>query len=932
MNENIEIQHRPHGDRHPYENSVDERIPRSPISTDIVKIGILTRPVGAVKKVSIKYWTDNNRENKEYEQAAFEISDFNDIDITEEGHLSEAAARAGVILDVDQWKVNIPEYPPGTKVYYQISAESEGNEVESQIYSYTVRKRVVLNEIVNIFQGIEFVIFVLENSEEKKSGYLKITIEENDCIRMIAGLGKYSLSEEKYSSKPELQKEDSKLISLGSYKLQVRLNPFQLEILNNNDLIISGISTLEFIFGDDDNVEKILLSFLSPDEESFYGFGERFNSLNQRGQKIDIRVYEQYKNHGLRTYLPMPLFISSLGYGMLLESLRYSSFDLAKENKGNWKLEAEVGEENLLSLVIVLGNKNNLLDIVSRLNILTGRPVLPPNWAFGLWISSNEWNSQAKVEEIIYQNESHQIPVSVMVLEAWSDENTFYIWNESKYSPQAGNESFQLSDFDFPKSGLWPDPKGMVEKLHSLGMYVLLWQIPILKENEENHPQLENDKNFMVEKDYCVRTDKNEPYLVRPFWFKGGLLMDFTSPEGVDWWMKKREYLLNDIGIDGFKTDGGEHIWGRDLVFSDGRKSDELWNEYPNLYAEAYYTLAKKYNDGGITFSRAGYTGAQAFPCHWAGDENSTWEAFQRSILAGLNAGISGVAFWGWDFAGFSGDIPTAELYLRAAAMATFSPIMQYHSEYNHHQKPLNDRTPWNIAKRTNNPSVLKVFKFYANLRMNLLPYILQTARSSSKTGLPMMRSLSIMYPHDQKTNKYLYEYMFGDNFLIAPIVEPDKLEIEVYLPEGEWISFWDDKKYSGSEIYSIPTKLDEIPAFIRENSLIPFNLNEDYRIGGNVGNNTHAFNNLSFVFYPGPEGKYYWNYDKTGEEIEFYWKQKSSESFVLKIENTYHPINIIIPSEYIFDQDFEILENGKKVLSLPINTEDNFELIVYKK
>src|SRR5690606_38311546 len=113
---------------------------------------------------------------------------------------------------------------------------------------------------------------------------------------------------------------------------------------------------------------------------------------------------------------------------------------------------------------------------------------------------------------------------------------------------------------------------------------------------------------------------------VRPFWFRNGWLWDVTNPAARDWWLGKREYLLRDVGIDGFKTDGGEHLWSTEVVFADGRKGDEVWNEYPQLYTEAYYTFANQHREA-LTFSRAGFTGSQKSPAHWAGDENSTWDA-----------------------------------------------------------------------------------------------------------------------------------------------------------------------------------------------------------------------------------------------------------------------------------------------------------------
>lgn len=89
-------------------------------------------------------------------------------------------------------------------------------------------------------------------------------------------------------------------------------------------------------------------------------------------------------------------------------------------------------------------------------------------------------------------------------------------------------------------------------------------------------------------------------------WFGNSLLLDFTNPDAVDWWMSKRAYLFDDIGIDGFKTDGGEMVWGRNASFYDGSDGLKMRNEYPNAYIEAYYDFAEENTGTGMTFSRAG--------------------------------------------------------------------------------------------------------------------------------------------------------------------------------------------------------------------------------------------------------------------------------------------------------------------------------------
>ena len=176
--------------------------------------------------------------------------------------------------------------------------------------------------------------------------------------------------------------------------------------------------------------------------------------------------------------------------------------------------------------------------------------------------------------------------------------------------------------------------------------------------------------------------------------------------------VRKRAYLLDDIGVDGFKTDGGEHLWGRDVVVADGATGDAAANAIPPT--TSLPTTTSCASTARTSRSRSAVPASPAprhLPAHWAGDEDSTWEAYRASLTAGLSAGASGVAFWGWDLAGFSGELPSAELYKRSTAMATFCPIMQYHSEHNEHREPLADRTPWNVAEHRDDPDVNVVYR-----------------------------------------------------------------------------------------------------------------------------------------------------------------------------------------------------------------------------
>jgi len=294
-----------------------------------------------------------------------------------------------------------------------------------------------------------------------------------------------------------------------------------------------------------------------------------------------------------------------------------------------------------------------------------------------------------------------------------------------------------------------------------------------------------------------------------------------TNPAAREWWMSRRAYLIEELGVDGFKTDGGEHLWGNDLRFHDGRRGAELINAYPRIYSQMYYDALQAGGRGGVTFSRAGFAGSQNAPCHWAGDENSTFAAFRHSIVAGLSAGLSGIPFWGWDIGGFSGPLPTSELYLRATAMAVFCPIMQYHSEYNAFRPPLRDRTPWNLAEQNGTPWLIEAFARLARLRVELAAYIEAAGRHSAGTGEPLMRALVLDWPHDPQVRSIEDQYMFSRDYLVAPVVYEGTEARDVYLPDGRWRDFWDGPQAAviqgGQWLKAYPAPLQAKPALVFE-------------------------------------------------------------------------------------------------------------------
>ncbi|GAA1953796.1 glycoside hydrolase family 31 protein [Microbacterium aquimaris] len=580
------------------------------------------------------------------------------------------------------------------------------------------------------------------------------------------------------------------------------------------------------VLDDGERLHRVRFALPLAPGEHVTGFGERFDASDHRGSRLDSVVFEQYKSQGAhrRTYLPMPFahVIGGAGWGFHVRTSRRVWFDIGATDDDLLVVEAEVdaptGAEGVLDLALYSGRPQEVLEaFVSE----TGRPVELPDWVFRLWASGNEWNTQAEVERQMRLHREHDIPVGNVVIEAWSDESTFTAFRDAEYDVHDDARPHRLADFTFPETGAWPDPKGMVDALHHDDVRVHLWQIPLMKMRPHPSGQAAADARAAIAEDVLLREEAPDgslrPYRNRGWWFPLALMPDLADDRAARWWTEKRRYLVEEIGIDGFKTDGGEHAWGRDVVALDGSRGDVANNRFPVAYAAAYGRLLESAGKAPVTFSRAGFTGSPAHGAFWAGDENSTWEAFRWSMFAGLSAASCGIVYWGWDIAGFSGPTPDAELYVRAMAASVFVPIMQYHSEFNHHRTPSNDRTPWNIAERTGDAEVLSQVRELVHLRERLVPYIAAAAREAVGSSRPLMRPLSFEHPDDPAVWEHPLQWYFGDDLLVAPVLEPGVTSVEVYLPAGAWVDVWTGEEVTGGAVGTVDVSVrGRIPVFAR--------------------------------------------------------------------------------------------------------------------
>ena len=560
---------------------------------------------------------------------------------------------------------------------------------------------------------------------------------------------------------------------------------------------------------------------LKKNYNAVYGLGERFNGVNQKGKRVHGEVIEKFCHQGEISYCPVQFFMTDAGFGFFTDTK--TVVDYAFEEEISITLRKDHEGKYPKGFLLTGSITEMLQEYITR----TGAVRRIPRWSLGIWMSANRWHTEKEVLEQVEEAEKLEFPGSVLVVEAWSDEATFYRFNEH---------------------GEWPHPEKMIQTLKEKGIHTVLWQIPVLKkmEKEKSHPVLKEDIEYAVKRDLCVKNQDGSLYRIpEEHWFSGSLLPDFSKKETRDWWFSKRQYLL-DMGVDGFKTDGGEFVLTDEAAVEDGRTGKELRNAFAEDYIRAYEEFV---GPERVLFSRAGYTGQQRFPIQWAGDQQSEWSELRGVLSAGLSAGLSGIIYWSFDIGGFAGPLPTAELYERATQLALFMPVMQWHSEPVGGQFAelmpsaggINDRSPWNLARIYGDEEFLGNIRKLHNLRMNFLPYLAWEAERSAREGLPMARHLCLDYQEEPCNECFEREFLLGD-LLICPVVEEGMKEITVYLPKGKWYpvssvlfgNVQEEKEvfYEGCAFYVLPVKEHEIPVFLKEGGMFALELPKNGKPG----------------------------------------------------------------------------------------------------
>ncbi len=524
--------------------------------------------------------------------------------------------------------------------------------------------------------------------------------------------------------------------------------------------------------------DEIRLTIPAREDEDFFGGGEVWNgSLNQRGKKLDMWVGEGTPDRCCY----VPFYLSTRGYGLYVDSHERGSFEFCtKEHPHTVQVTFRTKDRPKLTLFFIEGPEPK--SVIANYTAITGRPPLPPKWSFLPWKWRDEHRNWDQVFEDAKGMRKHDIPCSV-------------IWIDNPW------QKYGLCSFEFDPVR-FPDAPERIKQLKAMGYKVVLWVAPFTNPGVPNY-------QVALDKGYFVKTPDGKPCNMGE-----GYYIDFTNPAAFAWWKEEMKKVLA-LGIDGFKLDRGQRI-PDDAVFSDGSTGASMHNRYALLYCKACYEALDEVLHGDFTMlPRPGAAGSQVYsPGKWPGDlspDFSPKSGLPSSIIAGLSIGLSGFPFWGSDIGGFERGGPDKVTLIRWTQFGCFSPIMELGGQDSHE--------PWDPRFA---PEGLPVYRYYATLHSELLPYTYTYATIAHETGLPIMRPLVLEFPQDRAARNQGFEFLYGQHILVAPLHTAEDSS-EVYLPAGKWTDYWDwSRTIQGPTTFKVTCPLDRMPIYLREGAIIP--------------------------------------------------------------------------------------------------------------
>jgi len=543
-------------------------------------------------------------------------------------------------------------------------------------------------------------------------------------------------------------------------------------------------------------------------KEGFYGLGEHFDDVNNRGhlRAMQLEVDGELESSYNEVHVPIPLLVGTRGWGLFVDSMRPAAWDVATKEPDLVDALVGTGVATKDGLTFHLFGAPHPLDVTKHYYDLTGYPILPARWALGPWLWRDENTGQAQVESDLEKARDLDVATT-----AW--------WIDRPYATGVNTFDFAAKDY--------ADPKAMLQKAHDLGYRMGLWHVPYLDEKDASTQSLRDEA---VAKGYYP---KQNGLLLN----KWGKPIDLTNEPAYQWWqglIRKYTDPTSGLGIEGFKLDymedvvpgfgKGRNVW----QFADGSDERTMHAGFTLFYHRVYAETLPK--DGGFLLCRHANIGDQVnASVIWPGDLAADFSKHREkitdkdgksyysvgglpaSVVGGLSLGPSGFPFFGSDTGGYRHSPPTKETMTRWFEQTALSSVMQVGQS--------SSGVPWELDAAAGwDAEMLEWYKRYARLHLRLFPYEWTYAQQIAKTGRPIQRALGLAFPElGVHPND---EYLFGDDLLVAPILEDTKRERSVTFPPGRWTDWWTGKVYEpGSTTVAAP--LDTLPLFLREGGTV---------------------------------------------------------------------------------------------------------------
>ncbi|MCB2154503.1 glycoside hydrolase family 31 protein [bacterium] len=589
---------------------------------------------------------------------------------------------------------------------------------------------------------------------------------------------------------------DVAVFKTASLVIRLQRDPFSLRIEDHQGNL--RFSTAEDAIEHTD--EGLVLRYRLGQAERVYGLGETGENFDKAGVRYSFSNTDDPSHNPRQNYyteIPFSIHLRPDGtppHAVFMDNPSRGHYDLGWSDPSVAAYRAGKGD-----MVVWLLFEDTIRELLSAWSDLTGRMERPPIWALGNQQCRWSYFPEARVREIASEFRSRRIPCDVLYLDIdYMDGFRVFTWDPERF----------------------PDPKKMLDDLREDGFRVVAIVDPGVKIDKEYHIY----KDFIERDEFFVEDPETGKPFIGEVWPGDVHFPDFTNPEVRKRWGEFQEKHLLEPGISGIWNDmnepsnwkDGAKTLANDVIQHDfglHRTHEHIHQIYgmtmARTSAEGFQTARP--NDRPFVITRSGWAGVQRYSMVWTGDNHSTWASMPFDLRSNLGMSLTGVPFVGCDIGGFVHDC-YGELYARWIEWGVFQPFCRTHTATG-----TADQEPWSFG-----PDVERIARRMIELRMQLLPYLYTAFVEASETGAPINRPLVFEHQNDATTHRIADQFLVGADLLVAPILEHGKERRAVYLPAGEWIHYWSNKRHEGGRWIVEDAPLGAPPVYVRAGAVIP--------------------------------------------------------------------------------------------------------------